>query len=65
VSQCPIAGFYMYAEINVLSRCSTTSNPIQIPSWILRRVYGNDDPTGTGTAGEDMTDVPVIPAQYG
>jgi hypothetical protein len=47
------------------NRYSTTPNTIQLASWILGRVYDNDELTGVWTTGEDMIDVPVIPAQYG
>jgi hypothetical protein len=44
------------------NRYSTTPNTIQLASWILGRVYDNDDLTGIWATGEDMTGVPVIPA---
>ena len=53
--------FYLLSD-TLLPRYSTTSNTIQISSWILGRVYDNDHLTGTWTTGEDMTDVPLIPA---
>jgi hypothetical protein len=53
---------YFYLSDTLFPRYSTTSNTIQIASWILGRVYDSDHLTGTWTTGEDMTDVPVIPA---